>query len=71
MINKLSASSFLDTPIRIKKMFTKEKKINIDKFKSDHSFEKRKDESFRILQEYPNRIPIILITIFIDFSSFF
>ena len=59
MINKLSASSFLDTPMRIKKMFTKEKKINIDKFKSDHSFKKRKDESFRILQEYPNRIPII------------
>ena len=29
------------------------------KFKTDHSDEERKNESSRILREYPNRVPII------------
>ena len=28
-------------------------------FKSKHKFEKRKDEAHRILQKYPERIPVI------------
>jgi GABA(A) receptor-associated protein len=57
MINKLSASSLLDTPTRIRKMFKQNTPLN--QFELNHSFEKRKDESFRILQQYPNRVPII------------
>jgi len=57
MINKLSASSLLDTPMRIRKMFKQNTPLN--QFELNHSFEKRKDESFRILQQYPNRVPII------------
>jgi GABA(A) receptor-associated protein len=57
MINRLSASSLLDTPTRIRKMFKQNTPLN--QFELNHSFEKRKDESFRILQQYPNRVPII------------
>ena len=57
MINKLSASSLLDTPMRIRKMFKQNTPLN--QFELNHSFEKRKDESFRILQQYPDRVPII------------
>ena len=57
MINKLSASSLLDTPTRIRKMFKQNTPLN--QFELNHSFEKRKDESFRILQQYPDRVPII------------
>ena len=28
-------------------------------FKQKHAFEKRKDEAHRILQKYPERIPVI------------
>ena len=57
MIHRLSASSLLDTPTRIRKMFKQNTPLN--QFELNHSFEKRKDESFRILQQYPNRVPII------------
>jgi GABA(A) receptor-associated protein len=57
MINKLSTSSLLDTPMRIRKMFKQNTPLN--QFELNHSFEKRKDESFRILQQYPDRVPII------------
>ena len=63
MNKKMSMSSIIDTPKRIQSFFTtnaKKKENNIvAKFQKNHSFEKRKSESFRILEEYPNRIPII------------
>lgn len=58
-INKMSMSSLIDTPKRIKSLFIKKKENKIVEFQQKNNFEKRKSESFRILQEYPNRIPII------------
>lgn len=46
----LSKSQLLSSQILKKKKIT---------FRNKHSFEKRKDESDRILAKYPNRIPII------------
>jgi GABA(A) receptor-associated protein len=62
MNKKMSMSSIIDTPKRIQSFFTtKAKKENniVAKFQKNNSFEKRKSESFRILEEYPNRVPII------------
>lgn len=58
MYNKMSMSSIMDTPDRIQS-FLKKKKNIIAKFQKNYSIEKRKSESFRILKEYPNRVPII------------
>ena len=58
MYNKMSMSSIVDTPGRIQS-FLKKKKNIIANFQKKHSIEKRKSESFRILEEYPNRVPII------------
>lgn len=56
----MSLSSILDTPSRIRNRLNIKKLYGKDRcFKKSHSFEKRKDESFRILQKYPTRIPII------------
>tara|TARA_B110000858_G_scaffold136833_1_gene155480 strand:+ start:2777 stop:3205 length:429 start_codon:yes stop_codon:yes gene_type:complete len=56
----MSLSSIFDTPRRIKNVLNKKNLYGKDiYFKKSHSFEKRKDESFRILQQYPTRIPII------------
>tara|TARA_B100001287_G_scaffold57166_1_gene45432 strand:+ start:438 stop:845 length:408 start_codon:yes stop_codon:yes gene_type:complete len=35
------------------------KKIDKSKFKSNHPFEKRLNESKRILEKYPDRVPVI------------
>jgi len=32
----------------------------VSKFKTDHTFEKRKDEAARIRAKYPDRIPVIV-----------
>ena len=58
-INKMSMSSLIDTPKRIKSLFKKKKENKIVEFQQKNNFEKRKSESFRILQEYLNRIPIM------------
>jgi GABA(A) receptor-associated protein len=63
MNKNMNMSSIIDTPKRIQSFFTpkvkKEENNIIAKFQKKHSFEKRKSESFRILEEYPNRVPII------------
>ena len=61
MNKNMSMSSIMNTPKRIQSFFTTKSEGNniVAKFQKNHSFEKRKSESFRILEEYPNRVPII------------
>jgi GABA(A) receptor-associated protein len=61
-MDHLSLSSILDTPNRVRQIFKNKNdndNINDISFKLKHSLEKRKDESFRILIAYPERVPII------------
>ena len=61
-MDHLSLSSILDTPNRVRQIFKNKNdndNINDISFKLKHSVEKRKDESFRILIAYPERVPII------------